>query len=142
MLILTRESEVIIRGDAKKAYPNECCGALLGSVDDSGAKTVKQTRAIINAQAGEEQYHRFLITPEDMMDAEAAARKLGLDVIGFYHSHPDDRAVPSQFDKDHALPFYSYIIVSVQKGEDKDLKSWELTPDRTEFLPEEIKEGQ
>jgi len=142
MLILTRESETVIRGDAKKAYPNECCGALMGIVDDSGSKTVKQTRAIINAQAGEEQYHRFLITPEDMMDAETAARKLGLDVIGFYHSHPDDRAVPSQFDKDHALPFYSYIIVSVLKGEDKDLKSWELTPDRTEFLPEEIKEGQ
>jgi len=142
MLILTRESEIIIRGDGRKAYPNECCGALMGLVDDSGTKVVKQARAINNSQTGEEQYHRFLITPEDMMGAETAARKLGLDVVGFYHSHPDDRAAPSKFDKDHALPFYSYIIVSVLKGEDKDLKSWELTPDRTEFLPEEIKEGQ
>ena len=141
MLILTREAEAYIRGEGRKAYPNECCGVLMGSIDGAGAKSVKHTQAIVNAQAGEEQYHRFLITPEDMMDAERAARKRGLDVVGFYHSHPDDRAAPSKFDQDHALPFYSYIITSVEKGADKDLKSWELTPDRTEFLPEEVKEG-
>ncbi len=138
MLFLPPQCESTICGEGQKAYPNECCGVLLGSIEDSGDKRVKQTQAINNAQTDSEQYHRFLITPEDMLNAEQAARKLGLDVVGFYHSHPDCPAAPSDYDRDHALPFYSYVIVSVQKGEAKELTSWELAADRTVFLPEKF----
>jgi proteasome lid subunit RPN8/RPN11 len=142
MLFLPPECELIIRGDGQNAYPNECCGVLMGLVE-SEIKIVKQAQAIHNSQKDSEQYHRFLITPEDMLNAEQTARKLGLDVIGFYHSHPDCPAVPSDYDKDHALPFYSYVIASVEKGVAKELASWELATDRTAFLLEKIsKEAQ
>jgi proteasome lid subunit RPN8/RPN11 len=72
------------------------------------------------------------------MRAELAARKEGRDVLGFYHSHPDHPAEPSDFDREHALPFYSYIIVSVEKGRAVNLRSWELAPDRAKFLEEEL----
>ncbi len=137
MLYLLPECESVIRDEGQKAYPNECCGVLMGLIE-SETKIVKQTQAIHNAQKDSEQYHRFLITPEDMLAAEQSARKLGLDVIGFYHSHPDCPAAPSDYDRDHALPFYSYIIVSVEKGVAKELTSWELAIDRSVFLPEKI----
>jgi len=138
VLFLPPECESAIRNEGQNAYPNECCGVLMGLIAESGTKKVKQTQAINNAQTDSEQYHRFLITPEDMLNAEQTARKLGLDVVGFYHSHPDCPAVPSDYDKDHALPFYSYVIVSVEKGEAKELTSWELAADRTAFLQEKF----
>jgi proteasome lid subunit RPN8/RPN11 len=138
MLLLSPEHEKTVRLDGEKAYPNECCGVLIGEIDNSGKKIVKHAQAILNAREDGEQYHRFLITPEDMLHAEQTARSMKLDVIGFYHSHPDHPAVPSAYDKDHALPFYSYVIVSVGQGRAGDLTSWELTADRVVFLPENI----
>jgi len=139
MLVLSADREKIIRAEGESAYPNECCGFLVGEVDKTGAKTVKDVRAIHNSREDGEQYHRFLITPEDMMRAEQAARSMKLDVVGFYHSHPDHPAAPSEYDKDHALPFYSYVIVSVKQGKADELTSWELTFDRKEFVREEFK---
>jgi proteasome lid subunit RPN8/RPN11 len=127
-----------IRTDGEAAYPNECCGVLIGDIDNEGIKTAKSTLAIDNAREDGEQYHRFLITPEDMMKAEQTARSMKLDVIGFYHSHPDHPSAPSGYDKDHALPVYSYVIVSVDKGKAQVLTSWELTDDRSDFMQEEI----
>ena len=138
MLIISPEIENIIRADGVKAYPNECCGVLMGTVGENEAKTVTHAEPINNAREDGEQYHRFLITPEEMMRAELAARSKKLDVVGFYHSHPDHPARPSEYDKDHALPFYSYAIVSVMKGEPRDLTSWELSADRTVFTQENI----
>jgi proteasome lid subunit RPN8/RPN11 len=138
MLKLLPEHEKIIRAEGESAYPNECCGILIGEIDSSGAKIVKYTEAIINAREDGEQYHRFLITPEDMMQAERNARKRKQDVVGFYHSHPDHPALPSDYDKEHALPFYSYVIVSVNKKKAEDLTSWELTADRKKFESEKI----
>jgi proteasome lid subunit RPN8/RPN11 len=138
MLIISPEIENIIRADGVKAYPNECCGVLMGTVGENEAKTVTHAEPINNAREDGEQYHRFLITPEEMMRAELAARSKKLDVVGFYHSHPDHPAKPSEYDKDHALPFYSYAIVSVMKGEPRDLTSWELSADRTVFTQENI----
>ncbi|MCL2231089.1 MAG: M67 family metallopeptidase [Treponema sp.] len=138
MLKLSQEHEKIIRAEGESAYPNECCGILIGEIDEEGVKTVKYTEAIRNAREDGEQYHRFLITPEDMMQAEITARKRKEDVIGFYHSHPDHPAVPSDYDKEHALPFYSYIIVSVMQKKSKDFKSWELRADRNHFESEKI----
>ena len=138
MLFLASEYENIVRTDGEAAYPNECCGVLIGTIDRSGEKIVKYAKAIRNAREDGEQYHRFLITPEDMLHVEQNARAMKLDVIGFYHSHPDHPAAPSEYDKDHALPFYSYVIVAVEQGAAKDLTSWELTIDRTSFVPEDI----
>jgi len=138
MLNLFHEHEKIIRAEGENAYPNECCGILTGEVDGSGVKTVKYTEVIRNAREDGEQYHRFLITPEDMMQAEKNARKRKQDVIGFYHSHPDHPAIPSDYDKEHALPFYSYVIVSVMQGKSRELTGWELTADRKNFESENI----
>lgn len=138
MISLKSEHEKAIRAHGERAYPNECCGVLIGSIDDAGAKIVHQIEAIENAREGDKQHNRFLITPEDLMNAERLARASKLDVLGFYHSHPDHVAEPSQYDKDHALPFYSYIIVSVQKGASENFLSWELTNDRLHFNSEQI----
>jgi len=138
MLQLSSELENNIRADGETAYPNECCGVLIGEIDNEGIKTVKNTLTIDNAKEDAEQYHRFLITPEDMMKAEQIARSMKLDVIGFYHSHPDHPSAPSGYDKDHALPFYSYVIVSVDKGKAQILTSWKLTDDRSDFVQEKV----
>jgi len=138
MLRLSSELEKKIRADGEAAYPNECCGVFIGEVDNAGIKTVKSTLTIDNAREDGEQYHRFLITPEDMMKAEQTARANKLDVIGFYHSHPDHPSAPSGYDKDHALPFYSYVIVSVDKGKAQVLTSWELKDDRSDFVKEDV----
>jgi len=138
MLRLSSGLDKNIRTYGETAYPNECCGVLIGEVDMEGVKSAMHTLTIDNAREDNEQYHRFLITPEDMLRAEQAARKMGLDVIGFYHSHPDHPSVPSGYDKDHALPFYSYVIVSVDKGKAQVLTSWELMDDRTDFIEEKI----
>jgi len=138
MLCLSSELEKKIREDGEAAYPNECCGVLIGEVDNAGVKTAKSAVTIDNARKDGEQYHRFLITPEDMMKAEQTARSMKLDVIGFYHSHPDHPSAPSGYDKDHALPFYSYVIVSVDKGKAQIFTSWELTDNRSDFVKEEV----
>ena len=136
MLILPNELETTIRTESENAYPNECCGILMGEINDTGTKTVRQVEAIVNAREDGAQHNRFLITAEDMLHAERTARVAKLDVIGFYHSHPDHPSAPSEYDKSHALPLYSYVIVAVEKGVSKELTSWELTPDRTAFLSE------
>ena len=122
-----------------RAYPNECCGALLGVLDESGAKQVRALLPLDNRREGEAARTRFLITGEDMLWAMKQARAQGLDVIGFYHSHPDHPARPSEFDREHAWPTYSYIIVAVAGGEPQEATSWVLADDRSRFLPETIR---
>jgi proteasome lid subunit RPN8/RPN11 len=78
------------------------------------------------------------VTSQDVLDAEKAARQQSLEVVGWYHSHPDHPARPSQYDRDHAWPWYSYIIVSVANRIPEEITSWRLTDDRTEFELEEI----
>ncbi|HKC62722.1 MAG TPA: M67 family metallopeptidase [Pyrinomonadaceae bacterium] len=94
-------------------------------------------------ESDDEMNHRMLITPQDYMRAERRFSKNGLGVVGNYHSHPDDRAVPSQFDLEHLAPWptMSYIVVSVKEGRAVDLHSWELASDRSRFNEEEISKG-
>ena len=141
MLVLYNELEKTLRTESENAYPNECCGVLIGEIDDTGVKIVRQAEAIVNARKDGEQHNRFLITAEDMLHAERVARASKLDVIGFYHSHPDHPSVPSEYDRSHALPFYSYVIVAVGKGVSQELTSWELTPDRTGFVQESVQQS-
>jgi proteasome lid subunit RPN8/RPN11 len=138
MLYITEVLMNEINGEGKKAYPDECCGILFGLLDEAGDKTVTQILPIENEFSQGEQYHRFLITPENMLSAEKKARSLKMDVLGFYHSHPDHPAKPSDFDREHALPFYSYMITAVEKGEAKETTSWILEDDRSAFIAEYI----
>jgi proteasome lid subunit RPN8/RPN11 len=138
MLLLSSGLEAEIRNAGEGAYPDECCGILIGEIDNAGTKIAKRTEAVNNSREDGEKYHRFLITPEDVFRAEQTARAAKLELIGFYHSHPDHPASPSEYDREHALPFYSYVIVSVEKGRAKETSSWELSSDRSIFGLEKI----
>jgi proteasome lid subunit RPN8/RPN11 len=127
-----------IRDHGERDYPFECCGLLLGRFEPDGRKLVLETYPISNAREEEAKRNRFLIRPEELLEGEQYAREKGLDVIGFYHSHPDSPAAPSQYDLDHAWPTYSYIIVSVKNHVAADLLSWEMESDRSRFNTEEI----
>ena len=126
-----------IRAHGERDYPFECCGLLIGRFDGD-SKVVVETYAISNAREEAAKRNRFLIRPEELMRGEKYAREKRLDVVGFYHSHPDDRAVPSKYDLDHAWPSYSYIVVAVEKRHAADLRSWEMESDRSRFNEEEI----
>jgi proteasome lid subunit RPN8/RPN11 len=135
-LMISRELLESIREHGKRAYPNECCGVLLGRIENSG-KAVVKLRPMENAREDSPR-NRYLISPRDLLEAEKAARALGLDIVGVYHSHPDHPARPSEFDREHAFPWYSYIIVSVRGGEPLDLTSWTLRDDRAAFDAEDL----
>ena len=123
----------------ERDYPHECGGLLIGRFDAAtNEKSVVELLPMDNASDEETRHNRVLIVPKDVMRAEKYARSLKLDVVGFYHSHPDDEAIPSQFDLDHALPVWSYIIVSVRTGKAVDLRSWEMENDRTKFNEEKV----
>ncbi len=141
MIKLSKEHLGEIRAHAEADYPHECGGLLLGHLDGT-TKTVVETLPMENTAAEETRHDRVLIDPRALMLAERAARKKGLDVIGYYHSHPDDEAVPSQFDLDHALPVWSYIIVSVRNKKAVDWNSWEMLSDRSKFLLEDALVGE
>jgi len=123
---------------AERDYPYECCGLLLGRFEAPGLKSISEIYAISNAREEQAKRSRFLIRPEELLQGEQYAAERGLDVIGFYHSHPDHPAVPSQYDLEHAWPVYSYIVVSVMAGAAGDLRSWEMESDRSTFTEEEI----
>ena len=127
-----------IREHGVRDYPYECCGLLLGRYDAEG-KVVRETYPISNAREESAKRNRFLIEPVELMRGERYARDHDLEVVGFYHSHPDSPARPSQYDLEHAWPTYSYIIVSTRADEATDLFSWEQEPDRSRFNQEEIK---
>ena len=137
MIQISDQNLTAIKQHGEREYPYECCGLLIGSFDGD-EKTVVETLPIENAKADEEKHNRSLILPTDLLRGERYAREKGLDVIGNYHSHPDDRAVPSQFDLDHALPVWSYIVVSVRQGEAVEARSWVMENDRSKFNEEEI----
>ena len=125
-----------IHAHASETYPNECCGALIGS-DEDGGREVLQVFRLTNRR-DDSPKNRFSISAEDVLAAEGAARKGGLSLLGWYHSHPDHPSAPSKYDQDHAWPWYSYMILSIEKGLPKQLSSWQLRDDRTEFEPEEV----
>ena len=113
---------------ASRAYPEECCGMLIGRDDDQGRMVCDVVR--MKNEGHENRERRFLITPEQYRRAEELARKGGLEVVGFYHSHPDHPAEPSQHDLEHAMPWWSYIIVSVENRLPASARAWVLQDDR------------
>jgi proteasome lid subunit RPN8/RPN11 len=141
MLQLTTEQRSEIAAHGERDYPYECCGLLLGQFANDSLKNCVETYPISNAREEEAKRNRFLIRPEELLRGEQQAAAKGLDVIGFYHSHPDHPAVPSAYDLEHAWPIYSYIVVAIKSGHAEDLRSWEMQTDRTRFAEEQILKG-
>ncbi len=138
-LVLPPELARAIESEGSAAYPNECCGILFGR-DVGNERRVERLEAVTNSFAADEQYHRFSIKPEDLMRAEKSAAGAGQLVLGFYHSHPDHPARPSETDRQAAWPFYSYVIVSIANGEPLDMTCWVLDEATERFAKQEIVE--
>jgi proteasome lid subunit RPN8/RPN11 len=135
-LCISKELVEKIRAHGAETYPHECCGALLGR--DNDPREILGLFSLINRR-DDSPRNRFSVTAQDVLDAEKYARQQGLDVVGWYHSHPDHPARPSDYDRDHAWPWYSYVIVSVVQGQPQDLTSWRLNDNREQFAPEGIR---
>jgi proteasome lid subunit RPN8/RPN11 len=137
-----------IREHGVETYPYECCGALLGTdydglANDPNRESRKVSREVLSLfplvnRRDDSPRNRFAVTADDVREAEKSASAQGFEVIGWYHSHPDHPAKPSDFDRDHAWPWYSYIIVSVHTGVPQDMTSWRLKDDRSGYLEEKI----
>jgi proteasome lid subunit RPN8/RPN11 len=126
-LSVTAEAERAIRRHGQETYPHECCGALVGTAD----QVVDLVPLPNTTEEGPRR--RFLVRPSDYQQAERRAGEMGSELLGFYHSHPDHPARPSQYDLDHAWPTFAYIIVAVANGEAGDMTVWYLRDDRSSF---------
>ena len=126
-----------IQENGENAYPEEGAGLMLGK-DQEGRRVVQTILPLNNAREDAARHNRYLITAEDMMSAEMEAINMGLDIVGIFHSHPDHPNRPSEFDREWALPWFSYVITSVQNGKAAGSRSWRLADDRRSFFEEMI----
>ena len=139
-IILTPQQYRQIEEEGSKAYPNECCGILFGR-DVDGKRIVARLLPVPNDFETGEQYHRFSISPKLLMQAEQSASENGDLVLGFYHSHPDHPARPSEYDRQHGWPFYSYIIVAIAKRTPGAMTSWVLNEATEQFEEQPVLKG-
>ena len=124
-----------IRRHGEAAYPAECCGALVGRADGA-AKDVVRLWPAVNRRTDDP--HRYLIAPDDLRRLELEVRAAGQEIVGYYHSHPDHPARPSAFDTEHAWPWYSYLIVRIDRGRGAEMASWVLDDERPLMHPESL----
>ena len=136
MIRIQTEPWAAMVAHARQTYPNECCGAMLGSLDGD-SKVVHEAIALRNAFEGA-QAARYELRPEDLLAADKAARERGMDLIGIYHSHPDCDAYFSQTDLQNSCPWYSFVVLSIQKGEFHHANSWLPNYEQTEAAQEEL----
>lgn len=134
MIRLPERERRSIYEHGEATYPHECCGFLLGR-EENGAKVVLETLRALNTR-DDSPHNRYLIQPEDYRRAEDEASRKGLDLVGCYHSHPDHPAAPSQFDRDHAMPWWSYLIVAVHKGRAIEMNAFSFDDPDGPFEPE------
>ncbi|MBI5962618.1 MAG: M67 family metallopeptidase [Chloroflexi bacterium] len=134
MLAVSNDLIEQIKKHIEDAYPEEGAGFLIG-VDGEAKKII----SLPNAREDEARHNRFLITPEEYLKAELTADRLGLSLIGVFHSHPDCPNIPSEYDREWAQPFFSYIISRVDNGRTVGHRSWRLMEDRSKYEEEEIK---
>ena len=132
-LVVSDDVAMHIQNHSRETYPNECCGALIG-IDN----LAEECFSLPNTTE-EGRRRRFLISPHDYRASERHAIESGYTLIGFYHSHPDHPARPSQYDLDHAWPAFIYVIISVEQGEPGAMTSWRLREDRSAFDEGQIK---
>jgi proteasome lid subunit RPN8/RPN11 len=143
-LVLTRLQVGQIEEEGAQSYPNECCGIIIGRDMSDGACTrriVERLEPMQNVFDPEQQRRRFAVDPLALMRAEKSAAAEEKVVLGFYHSHPDHPARPSEYDREHAWPFYSYVIVSIAQGKPVDMTSWLLDEQTQTFSRQDIEEG-
>jgi proteasome lid subunit RPN8/RPN11 len=133
------DAEAGVRRLAAEAYPHEGCGVLIGRIDDEHTTVVRVTtgRNLITDRA----HDRYLLDPADIVRAEASARADGLDVVGFWHSHPDHSALPSQFDADHAWADYVYVICATTAQGAGDMGAYTLEGEGPPFITLSIASG-
>jgi proteasome lid subunit RPN8/RPN11 len=138
MLTITASALQTIHAHGEASYPNEGVGLLLGTVAEGGS-IATAAMGLANTWAAEEQFHRYQVTGEDMLAAEKEAARQGLDILGFFHSHPDHPAEPSRWDHEWATwPGYSYVITTVAQGHATVTRSWQLRTDRSAFDEEKV----
>lgn len=130
-LIVARDALAVVHAHAAEGYPHEVVGIL------AGRGRVERAVALINERADSPQ-NRYHVSGLALMRAEQALVDQGLEILGYYHSHPDHPAQYSAFDRDHALPNLSYVIVAVRDGRAEDTRSWRLRDDRSEMDEETL----
>lgn len=129
---LNRSLLARIYAHLESTYPNEGGGFLLGNVTPDSVR-IAESIPVENVFEEAEQYHRYAMTPQDWMKLEDTADARGLTLIGYYHSHPDSPAIPSEYDRDHALPNFVYLITSVREAKAQYASAWRLNEDRQAF---------
>lgn len=137
-LYIDKEADITMRQHAVKDFPDECCGFFYG-YDTKDERRITLAIPVDNSKEGDKR-RRFEISPFDYMKAEAFALKHQLTLLGVYHSHPQHPAIPSEHDLLQAMPFFSYIILSVMNGNIDHIRSWKLNDDGT-FDEESISEN-
>lgn len=138
MLLLPKKLLEQIQSHAERAYPEEGAGVLLGRPLAEG-RLGTQVRPLANTFDPDQRSRRYMIDPLEMLQLEDEAESLGLELIGIFHSHPDHPNRPSEFDREWALPWYSYLITSVVNGNATGSRSWRLTDDRSRFEEEAVR---
>jgi len=136
MIEIPRKILVEIHQHGEVSYPEEGAGFLLGTGGEP--RRVTALLSIPNAREDAARHNRYLITPEDYLRGEREADRLGLILLGVFHSHPDHPNQPSEFDREWAQPFFSYLITSVFSGKAADSRAWWLAEDRSVFMEEPI----
>ena len=129
-----------IRRHGQETYPHECCGELVGTT--AGAESIVADVVPLPNTTEEGPRRRFLVRASDYRLAERRAAEMGGELLGFYHSHPDHPARPSQYDLDHAWPTFAYIIVAVANGKATEMTVWFLKDDRSSFEEGSIHHGE
>lgn len=132
-LVIPERLMRLIQGHGELSYPEEGAGFLLGKIGE-----VLDVLPLSNIREGEARHNRYLIATSDYLQAERGAEERGLDLIGVFHSHPDHPSRPSEFDREWAQPFFSYVITNVKAGLAVGSRSWRLTEDRSQFVEEAI----
>jgi proteasome lid subunit RPN8/RPN11 len=137
MIRIEAEPWQVMVQHARSAFPKECCGVMIGEESDSGARQVKLAVPCRNAYDGD-QKDRFLIDPKDQLAADRKARDLGLTVLGFFHSHPNEASYFSATDLKNSWPWYSNIVISIRDGEFQEARSFIANDDQTAAQPEPL----
>ncbi|MFZ1081360.1 MAG: M67 family metallopeptidase [Candidatus Kryptoniota bacterium] len=136
MIRVQKESVVQIEKHGEQTYPEECCGIMLG-LNDGDTQIIESVVELENEQ-DENRRRRFFVTPKQYLQAERTAAQRSLELLGFYHSHPDHPAIPSAFDTEHALPWFTYFVVSITQGKANKLTAWKLNETREHFDEKEL----
>jgi proteasome lid subunit RPN8/RPN11 len=140
-LILDKVQQAAMFEHARRSYPDECCGAIFGRLDGE-QRAIVELRELENTWDPVERRRRFLITPREFTRVEREADERGLTLLGFYHSHPDAAPRPSEFDREHAWPWFVYPIVGVQGGEPVEIRAWRLRDERDGYDELPLRPGE